>query len=135
MIYKILADIILVLHFFWIVFMLVGFIITFLNVFFIRNKSFFDWWFFRTLHLFGIVYVGCLAILGKYCPLTILENILYTKYANKLKYSESFIVHYIQKLVYPDVEPLTIVVPTVVVAIFTCVVFIIEPPVKIKNIF
>ncbi len=81
--------------------MLAGFIFTFYNVFFAKSKLFLDWWLFRTVHLCGIVYVGLLAILGKYCPLTILENILRAKYNPNLSYPGSFIVHYIEKLVYP----------------------------------
>lgn len=132
MTYKVLADIIVVVHFVWILFMLLGFILT-LSSFFYRR--FFDMWLFRTLHLFGIVYVGLLAILREYCPLTILENILRQKYNPELRYPGSFITHYIEKLVYPDVNPLIILTPTLFIALFTAVVFILHPPVKIKRIF
>ena len=135
MVYKILADIIVILHFLWIIFMLVGFVFTLCNIFFTKGKQFVDWWLFRIIHLCGIVYVGFLAILGKYCPLTILENILRARYNPELKYPGSFIVHYIEELVYPDVNPLMILIPTVVIAIFTFIIFIIKPPVKVKAIF
>lgn len=142
MIYKILADIIVVMHFAWILFMLLGFILTlcgFFSTYVLRTsadrwKGFFDKWLFRILHLFGIVYVSFLAIMGKYCPLTIWENSLRAKYDPTLTYSGSYIVHYIEKLVYLDVNLLAILIPTIFIAIFTLVVFIIKPPTKIKRI-
>lgn len=133
--YKILADIIIILHFFWILFMLVGFVFTFYNVFFSKSKRFLNWWLFRIVHLCGIVYVGFLAVLGEYCFLTILENFLRTKYEPELEYRSSFIVHYIEKLVYPEINPLIILIPTMVIALFTFVIFIIKPPMKIKRMF
>ena len=131
MLCKILADIIVVTHFAWIIFMLVGFIFTIAGFFW---KRFFDRWLFRTLHLCGIAYVSLLAILGKYCLLTIWENSLRQKYDPGLAYPGSFIIYYIEKLVYPDVNPLVIQIPTVFIAVFTIVVFIVRPPRRIKKV-
>ncbi|MEE9316123.1 MAG: DUF2784 domain-containing protein [bacterium] len=132
MAYKIFADAIIVVHFLYILFMLLGFLLTGYALFF--RQKFFDWWLFRLLHLLGIFYVVSLNILGKYCPLTILENELRLKYEAYSVYSGSFIIHYLERLVYPDVNPLVIQIPTVFLAIFTIVVFIIRPPKKIKSI-
>lgn len=132
MVYRILADIIVVIHFIWIVFMLVGFILTLIGFWW---KRFFDKWLFRTLHLLGIVYVGLLAVLRQYCPLTILENALREKYDLGLTYPGSFIIHYLQRLVYPDIQPLMILIPTMIIAIFAILVFIFRPPKRIKRIF
>jgi len=129
---RVLVDIIVVVHFTWIVFMLAGFMLTIYGFFW---KKFFDWWLFRSLHLFGIVYVGLLAVLREYCPLTILENFSRQRSAAEGGYSGSFIVHYIEKLVYPNVNPSIILIPTIFIAVFTIVVFIIRPPSKIKKIF
>lgn len=132
MLYKVLADAIVIIHFAWILFMLLGFIFTLCGFFY---RSFFDRWLFRTLHLCGIVYVGLLAALRQYCPLTILEYTLRAKYNPELTYPGSFIVHYIEKLVYPDVDLLVILIPTVIIAVFTIAVFIIKPPTRIRRIF
>jgi hypothetical protein len=132
MAYKIFADVIIVVHFLYILFMLLGFLLTGYALFF--REKFFDWWLFRLLHLLGIFYVVSLSILGKYCPLTILENELRLRYEVSSVYSGSFIVYYLEKLVYPDVNPLVIQIPTVFLAIFTIVVFIVRPPKKIKSI-
>jgi len=130
--YKIFADAIIVVHFLFVLFMLLGFLLTVYTIFF--RHRFFDWWLFRSLHLLGIFYVASLSILGKYCPLTLLENQLMSRYESSSVYSGSFIVHYLEKLVYPDVNPLTIQIPTIFIAIFTIVAFIVKPPKKIKNI-
>ncbi len=130
--YKIFADAIIVVHFLFILFMLLGFLLTAFALVF--RQKFFDWWLFRSLHLLGIFYVSSLSILGKYCPLTILENELRLRYEVSSVYSGSFIVHYLQKLIYPDVNPLVIQIPTVLLAVFTIAVFIIKPPKKIKSI-
>jgi len=130
--FRLLADLIVVVHFAWILFMLAGFILTLIGFWW---KRLFDKWLFRTLHLLGIVYVGLLAVLREYCPLTILENALREKYDLYLTYPGSFIVHYLQRLVYPDIQPLMILIPTMIIAIFTILVFIFRPPRKIKRIF
>jgi hypothetical protein len=132
MVYKILADIIVMVHFAWILFMLVGFILTLRGFFY---KEFFNRWLFRMFHLFGIIYVSLLAMMGKYCPLTVWENTLRSRYDPNLAYAGSFMIHYVEKLVYPDINPLIIQIPTTFIAVFTIIVFIIRPPVKIKKMF
>lgn len=131
MLYKISADIIVIVHFIWIIFMLLGF---FLTVYGFFKNDFFDWWLFRTLHLSGILFVGILTTLRRFCPLTILENLSRAQYSPESTYPGSFIVHYIEKLVYPDVNQTLLRVGTVFVAFFVLVVFIIIPPKKIKNL-
>ena len=135
--YRILSDMLVVVHFLWILFMLTGFFMTLwaiiINCAFQRPSRFWDWWIFRTIHLGGILYVAVLAVLEKYCPLTIWEYHLRTRYTPDLPYPDSFIARYIERLVYPSVHPLAIVIPTVFVAVFTIVVFVIRPPKKIKH--
>jgi len=119
--------------------MLLGFILTlcgFFSIYILRTsaerwKRFFDKRLFRTLHLLGIVYVSLLAIMGKYCPLTIWENNLRLKYDPSLTYPGSFIIFYTEKLVYPDINPLIILIPTIFIAVFSVIVFIIRPPKRI----
>lgn len=112
--------------------MLLGFFLTLKGF---SNLKFFDRWLFRTLHLCGIAYVGFLAVLKEYCPLTMLENSLRARYNPELGYPSSFIVHHIEKLVYPDVNPLIILIPTIFIAGFTIIVYIIKPPAKIRKMF
>ena len=77
MVYRILADVLVVVHFSWILFMLIGFFMTLwtviANYVFRRPSHFLDRWLFRTIHLGGILFVAVLTVLDKYCPLTIWE--------------------------------------------------------------
>lgn len=131
MFYKLTADIIVVLHFIWIIFMLMGF---FLTIYGFYRKKFFDWWLFRTLHLLGILFVGMLTALRRFCPLTILENLSRVKYDPESTYPGSFIVHYIERLVYPDVNQTLLRIGTVLVAAFILVTYVVIPPKKIKQL-
>jgi len=79
--------------------------------------------------------VGILVGLGRYCPLTLWENTLRAKYDPSLVYAGSCIIHYVQKLLYPDINPLIIRGVTTSIVLFTILVFIIKPPAKIKRIF
>jgi hypothetical protein len=106
----------------------------FLTIYGFFRKEFFDWWLFRTLHLFGILFVGILTILKRFCPLTILENLSRIKYDPESSYPGSFIIHYIERLVYPDVNQTLLRVSTVLVAVFILFAYIIKPPAKIKKL-
>ncbi len=142
MLNRILADMVVVIHFLWILFMLWGFCYTFSAVWAVyvfRSgaavwHAFFDRWVLRTVHLGGIVYVGMLTVLGKYCPLTLVENAFRRRHDPSATHPGSFIVHYIEKLVYPNVDPIIIIVPTIFIAAFTFGVFLVRPPAKIKAI-
>ena len=133
MFYKTLADLVIFTHLIWIVFMLTGFFITLYALAF--KKSFLNCWKFRTLHLAGIFYVASLSILGKYCPLTILENFLRAQVSPQQVYQGSFIAHYLEKIVYPEIDPILIKIPTLLIAVFTIITFVISPPLKIKQHF
>lgn len=130
MAYQFLADLMVAIHFCWILFMLTGFVFT-LAAF--SHGKIFDWWLFRTIHLFGILYVGLLAALGKYCPLTQLENDFRIRHDPDLAYHGSFIIHHLEKIVYPDVPPRIIIIPTMLIALFTLVVYTVRPPARIRN--
>ncbi len=132
MIYKFTADVIVLFHFLWIIFMIIGFITTLCG--FIWKKNF-EFFIFRTLHLFGILYVSFLIILGKYCPLTVMENALRSQYDPNMVYPGSFIIHYVELLVYPNVPSAYIIIPTIFISVFSIVMYIVKPPLKIKKIF
>jgi len=132
MLYRILADLIVTIHFAWILFMLTGFILTLRGFF---HREFFEKWLFRVMHLIGVIYVNLLGLMGKFCPLTLWENILREKHNPSLTYPGSFIIHYVEKLVYPEVNPWIIYIPTIFITVFTIIIFILRPPAKIKKLF
>ena len=139
MLYRILADLVVTMHFLFVVFMVVGITLTVWH--WGRRRlfgyggaeadRFFNRWSFRTLHLVGIAYVGIQAILEKYCPLTVLENYLRSSYDPDATYPGSCIIHYLELLVYPRIHPAAILIPTFAGAVVTVVVYILHPPEKI----
>lgn len=91
MVYRLLGDAVITLHFLWILFILFGL--------FIGMKYGRLIW----VHLGGLVFTLLLNIAGWFCPLTYLENYLYSLYNPQLAYAGSFIGEYLQKLIYLDV--------------------------------
>ena len=143
MLYRIGADAVVLIHFGWIVFMLLGFFVTawaFASVY-IRNRHagwearFLDRWVLRSVHISGIAYVATLAVMREYCPVTMLENFFRRRYDPASTYPGGFMIHYIEQLVYPDVPAQAILIPTVVVAVLTVVMFVMHPPLKVKQTF
>jgi len=56
------------------------------------------------VHLGGLVFTLILNIGGWFCPLTYLENYLYSLYNPRLTYPGSFVGQSLQKLIYLDVD-------------------------------
>lgn len=89
-IYRLLADFIVLIHFLWILFLAFGFI------FALRRSRM------AYLHGAGLLFSLCLNLLGWYCPLTHLENFLYSIRDPGIIYDGSFLANYLEPLVYPD---------------------------------
>ncbi|MCX7940304.1 MAG: DUF2784 domain-containing protein [Endomicrobia bacterium] len=129
--YKLAAEIVVVIHLLWILFMISGFFINILVFFVDKIRNLF---LFRTLHLIGILYVSTLAVLDKYCPLTILEYKLREKFVTIPYHMDSFIVYYLEKLIYPEINPKIIVFITLFLGVFSTMSFLFKPPIFIlKN--
>jgi hypothetical protein len=79
----------------------------------------------------GIILVSLFPLLGKYCPLTIWENFFREQSGGG--YEGGFILHYIEKFIYPDADPLTIRIGTFVVASVSIAAYILRPPAKTKR--
>jgi len=88
MVYKILADFVVLVHFCWIVFLTAGFLLG------RRYRTI------RIFHMAGLGFAVLLQIFGWYCPLTYLEIWLREKHDLSITYKGSFIIHYVEKLVY-----------------------------------
>ncbi len=104
--YKILADIVVFLHFLWILFL-------FLGVFWgIKNKVA------RIFHLFGLAFAFIIQVFDWYCPLTHLEIWLRSKHSSSVTYAGSFIIHYVEKMVYIDISRFLVFVFTILLCGF-----------------
>ena len=88
-----LADLVVVLHLLWIVFLIFGAV-----------PGHYRRWA-RNIHLAALAYSLALEIFGWTCPLTHLENWLRRIYQPESAYGGGFMAHYAQQLVYPDLPP------------------------------
>jgi hypothetical protein len=105
MFYKILADITVFIHFLWILFLIFG---AFAGV---RSRVI------KIFHISGIVLALSFQLLNWYCPLTYLEAWLRAQHSPAHTYTGSFIVHYMEKIVYLEVSRTMIFVLTVIIGV------------------
>jgi len=92
MIYKILADITVFIHFLWILFLIFG---AFPGI---KNRAV------KILHLSGLAFALILQLANWYCPFTYLEVWLRAQHDPAFTYTGSFIIHYVEKLVYIQIS-------------------------------
>ena len=102
MFYKILADSVVLIHFLWIVFLFFG------AIWGIKNRVV------KIFHLSGLVFAFVIQIFDWYCPLTHLEVWLRSRHNSALSYTGSFIIHYVEKIVYIELSRNLIIVLTLV---------------------
>lgn len=88
MIYSILADIVVFIHFLFIVFAVIGAVLVF------------KWWRVIYPHLISAFWAAMVISMGWICPLTPLENSL-RRSAGEAGYEGGFIEHYILPVIYP----------------------------------
>ena len=88
MVYKLLADLVLLVHLAFIIFVIFGGLLAIKNV---------KW---AWLHAPAAVWAGLVEFAGWICPLTHLENLLCFR-AGASTYQDSFIAHYLFPLIYP----------------------------------
>ncbi|MBI5409655.1 MAG: DUF2784 domain-containing protein [Nitrospirae bacterium] len=112
MLYRIAADITVFVHFLWIIFLIFGA--------FIGRKH--KW--VKRAHIGGIIFALVIQFFGWYCPLTHLEIWLRRMHDPSRSYSGSFIIHYIEKVVYLNVSPKAILALTVVLALISIWVYL-----------
>jgi len=101
MIYKILADLTVVLHLAWIVFLFIG---AFWGV---RHR-----WV-KGFHLFALGFASLIQTLDWYCPLTHLEAFLRSSHNPSMSYAGSFIIYYLEQVVYLQAPPYVIAIGTI----------------------
>ena len=132
MFYRLLADFLVLIHFSYVLFIIGGYIWTIYSII-VKNKKFISGKFLRTFHLCGILYVALLIIIKKPCPITIWEIELRI-ISGIPSYTGSFIIHYIEKLLYPDVNPLVLWIPSFIIGGTTLLLYILIPPFKKRKI-
>ena len=104
--YRVLADIVVLVHLLWIVFLFFG---AFLGVRFAPAK---------VLHIIGLGYALVLNAFGWYCPLTHVEIWARTRHDPELAYTGSFVIHYVEELIYVNLPSSSLLVLTVLLCAF-----------------
>jgi hypothetical protein len=98
---KILADFVVLVHFLWIVFLFLG------AIWGSKHKAV------KITHFSGLLFAILIQVFGWYCPLTHFEFGLRSKHDPALAYAGSFIVHYVEQIVYIELSRPLILVLTV----------------------
>jgi hypothetical protein len=106
MLFKILADLVVLIHFLWIIFLFLGAVLG------AKFKTI------KIIHLSALCFAILIQVFDWYCPLTYLEFWLRSKYDPALTYSGSFIIHYVEKVVYLEISRSFIFILTVFLCIF-----------------
>ena len=96
------ADTILLAHFGFIIFVIGG--LACIIIGHLRNWPWVRNFYFRICHLLAIGFVVIQSWVGQLCPLTHWENAL-REQAGQAGYSQSFVEHWLSKLVYIDAPP------------------------------
>ena len=100
--YSLLADTLLVIHFAFVVFVVVGFLLILLGLLarwsWVHNRTF------RITHLAAIGIVVLQAWFGQLCPLTVWENELRHR-AGESGYAETFVEHWLHQVLFYQAEP------------------------------
>src|SRR5215212_4152479 len=95
--YTVLADLILAIHFAFVLFVLGGFVVIWVGYFlrwpFVQNFRF------RLIHLLAMGFVALEAVVGMICPLTTWENQLRLR-AGGEAYQESFVQHWLGRILF-----------------------------------
>jgi hypothetical protein len=105
-VFSVLADIVVFIHFLWIVFLIIG------SLPGVRYPVV------KIIHVAGLAFSVILQIAGWYCPLTHLEAWLRMRHDPSESYAGSFITHYMEQIVYLEVSRLTIFIATILLVIF-----------------
>ncbi|HYW37541.1 MAG TPA: DUF2784 domain-containing protein [Terriglobales bacterium] len=100
--YSVLAIFVLVLHALFILWVVFGALLT-------RSRPILRW-----LHIASLVWGVLTELLPWPCPLTLLENWLEGK-AGIQPYEGGFLLHYLDKLVYPDISSTVLTIAAVII--------------------
>jgi len=101
MFYKIFADFVVLIHFVWILFLFFG------AIWGVKNKTV------KIFHLSGLAFAFIIQVFDWYCPLTHLEVWLRLKHSPTLTYAGSFIIHYVEEMVYIELSRSLVLILTI----------------------
>jgi uncharacterized membrane protein len=115
MFYGIMADVVVFLHFLWIIFLIFGA--------FIGRR--YKW--IKRVHIAGLCFALTIQGFGWYCPLTYLEIWLRKMHDPSTSYSGSFIINYVQKIVYIELPAKVILIMTIFLVLMSAWLYLHKP--------
>lgn len=128
--YQNLADVVLLLHASFVVFIVVALLLTIVGGYrqwlWVRN-----WWF-RIVHLAGIAVVVAQSWAGLFCPLTTLEMWLRGQ-AGGVQYEGSFIQYWVERLLYYEAPAWVFVVTYTAFGLLVIITWVRFPPQKLSD--
>lgn len=126
MLYTFLADLILFVHFGYVAFVALGLLATWIGYFLRRGwaRNFY----FRAAHLASMAIVVAESVFGIECPLTIWENDLRAAAGGGGAYQESFMEHWIHRLMFFDLSAGTFTIIYVTFLALLVLSLIVIPP-------
>jgi hypothetical protein len=104
--YQVLADLTVLIHFLWILFLIFG---AFWGK---RSRAI------RKLHQCGLGFAIVIQVFDWYCPLTHLEFWMRSKHAHGAAYTGSYVIHYLERVVYLEVSQAVIAALTAALCLF-----------------
>ena len=106
MFYKVLADMVVIVHFLWILFLIFGALLA------IKNRIA------KIVHICGLLYALIIHLFQIYCPLTHLEIWLRSRHNPSLSYAGSFVIHYLERFVYIELSRYVLLALTIMLCAF-----------------
>ena len=97
MIYRLIADFILIIHFGIVLFIVAGLALIWIG--FAMKWQWVRRWWFRAMHLAAMVFITIQSLADKLCPLTVWEQALRMR-AGQQGYTESFLQYWVHRLLY-----------------------------------
>jgi hypothetical protein len=91
----IMADILMIIHFLWAAFMVIGLPLGL----YLRSPAL------RWTHFIGMAVTALFAASGRYCPLTVWEEALRWKTDPGFTYEGSFLANHLSSILYPQIQP------------------------------
>lgn len=125
LLYRILADLVVVVHASYVAFVILGQVVILYGV--IRKRSWVRNFYFRWLHLLAIAIVVFQSWLGITCPLTDLENYLRAQ-AGGEGYPGDFIGYWVGELLFYEGPPWVFMVCYTVFGALVLATFVLAPP-------
>ncbi|MBI5025356.1 MAG: DUF2784 domain-containing protein [Nitrospirae bacterium] len=115
MAYRIAADIVVAIHFLWILFLIFGALLgrRYIGV--------------KILHIGGLIFAIVMQVFGWYCPLTHIEIWLRQRHDPSLSYTGSFIINYAEKLIYIEISQEIIFVLTILLILGSAWIYLHKP--------